>query len=111
LNVCRKQDKITLNNREEDITTARKHEHYILTELKLPAHVQARQTEYNKRATRILWLEDEIIKGASSVILSWYWKPTEQEGTPSHVHDFDEIIGFISNDPEKPQELYGEVEL
>jgi hypothetical protein len=88
----------------------RKYEKYILTDLKLPAHVQARQAEYNKRATRILWLEDEIIEGASSVILSWYWKPTEQEGTPSHVHDFDEIIGFIGSDPQNPGELYGEVE-
>jgi hypothetical protein len=88
----------------------RKYEKYILTDLKLPAHVQARQAEYNKRATRILWLEDEIIEGASSVILSWYWKPTEQEGTPSHVHDFDEIIGFIGSDPQNPRELYGEVE-
>jgi hypothetical protein len=88
----------------------RKYEKYILTDLKIPVNVQARQAEYNKRATRILWLEDEIIKGASSVILSWYWKPTEQEGTPSHVHDFDEIIGFIGSDPQNPRELYGEVE-
>jgi hypothetical protein len=90
--------------------TERKFEKYILTDLKLPAGVQARQPEYNKRATRILWLEDEIIKGASSIILSWYWKPTEQDGTPSHVHDFDEFIGFIGSDPQNPRELYGEVE-
>jgi hypothetical protein len=88
----------------------RKYEKYILTDLKLPAAVQARQPEYNKRATRILWLEDEIMEGASSIILSWYWKPTEQEGTPSHVHDFDEIIGFVGGDPQNPRELYGEVE-
>jgi hypothetical protein len=90
--------------------TGRKYEKYILTDLKLPANVQERQAEYNNRATRILWLEDEIMKGASSVILSWYWKPTEQEGSPSHIHDFDEIIGFIGSDPQNPHELYGEVE-
>jgi hypothetical protein len=89
----------------------RKYEKYILTDLKLPADVAARQEIYNQRATRILWLEDEIIEGASSIILSWYWKPTEQEGTPSHVHDFDEIIGFIGGDPQNPRELYGEVEM
>ncbi len=88
----------------------RKCEKYILTDLKLPANVQAREAEYNKRATRILWLEDEIMPGASSVILSWYWKPTEKEGTPSHVHDFDEIIGFLSSDPKNPHDLGGEVE-
>jgi hypothetical protein len=88
----------------------RKYEKYILTELKLPEKVQAMQSEYNKRATRILWLEDEIMQGASSVILSWYWKPTEKEGTPSHTHDFDEIIGFIGSDPQHPEDLGGEVE-
>jgi len=91
--------------------TERKYEKYILTDLKLPVNVQARQEEYNKRATRILWLEDEIMAGASSVILSWYWKPTDQESTPSHVHDFDEIIGFTGSDPQNPHELYGEVEV
>jgi hypothetical protein len=90
--------------------TGRKYEKYILKDLKLPADVAARQSEYNKRATRILWLEDEIMKGASSIILSWYWKPTEQDSTPSHVHDFDEFIGFIGSDPQNPHELYGEVE-
>lgn len=89
----------------------RKYEKYILTDLKLLANVAARQPDYNKRATRILWLEDKIMAGASSIILSWYWKPTEQESTPSHVHDFDEIIGFIGSDPQNPHELYGEVEV
>jgi hypothetical protein len=90
--------------------TERKYEKYILTDLKLPEKIQARQAEYNKRATRILWLEDEIMRGASSVILSWYWKPTEKEGTPSHTHDFDEIIGFLGSDPKHPHDLGGEVE-
>jgi len=87
------------------------HKNLILTDLKLPAKVQTKEAEYNKRATRILWLEDEIISGASSVILSWYWKATEKEGSPSHVHDFDEVIGFIGSDPQNPRDLGGEVEL
>jgi len=88
----------------------RKYEKYILTDLKLPANVEMREREYNTRATRILWLEDEIMAGASSVILSWYWKATEKEGSPSHVHDFDEVIGFIGSDPQNPRDLGGEVE-
>jgi hypothetical protein len=88
----------------------RKYEKYILTDLKLPANVETRERDYNKRATRILWLEDEIMEGASSVILSWYWKATEKEGSPSHVHDFDEVIGFIGSDPQNPRDLGGEVE-
>jgi hypothetical protein len=89
---------------------ARKYEKYILTDLKMPEEVAARQGEYSERATRILWLEDEILKGAFSVILSWYWKATEKEGSPSHVHDFDEVVGFIGNDHRNPQDLGAEVE-
>jgi hypothetical protein len=90
----------------------RKYEKYILTELKQPEGGAERDREhgYNDRATRVMWLEDEIIKGASSVIISWYWKATEKEGSPSHIHDFDEIIGFIGSDPDNPTDLGGEVE-
>jgi len=89
---------------------ARKYEKYILTDLKMPEEVEARQEEYNKRATRILWLEDEILKGAFSIICSWYWKATEKEGSPSHVHDFDEVVGFLGSDYKNPHDLGGEVE-
>jgi len=87
-----------------------KYQKYILTDLKLPAETQERAAEYNKRATRILWLEDWVIKGAPSIITSWYWKATEIEGTPSHKHDFDEVLGFFGNDPQNPHDLGGEVE-
>jgi hypothetical protein len=87
-----------------------KWEKNILTELKVPEDVQYRQENYNKRARRILWLEDEMVKGAFSVICSWYLKATEEEGTPSHVHDFDEICGFFGNDSEHPEDLGGEIE-
>ena len=87
-----------------------KYQKYILTDLKLPEDVQAKAAEYNKRATRILWLEDFVIEGAPSIICSWYWKATETEGTPSHTHDFDEVIGFFGSDPQNPHDLGGEVE-
>jgi len=90
----------------------RKYQKYILTDLKTPLDTQQKDKEagYAERATRILWLEDEIIKGAFSVICSWYWKATETEGSPSHTHDFDEVIGFIGSDPQNPHDLGGEVE-
>jgi hypothetical protein len=34
----------------------------------------------------------------------------EEEGTPSHVHDFDEVVGFLGGNPDDPQDLGGEVE-
>lgn len=101
---------LELYQRKETKMPGNKYEKYILTDLILPDDVESRQAEYNKRATRILWLEDEVIKGAESIILSWYWKATEKEGTPSHVHDFDEIVGLIGGDPQNPHELNAEVE-
>ncbi len=88
----------------------RKYEKYILTDLVLPEPAKQREPEYNQRATRILWLEDFVMEGAPSIILSWYWKATEQAGSPAHTHDFDEVVGFVGSDPENPHELYGEVE-
>jgi hypothetical protein len=88
----------------------RKYEKYILEDLKLPAEVQAKLDEYSKTRTRVLWMEDEVVPGSFNVILSWYFKPMDEEGTPSHVHDFDEIIGFIGGNPDDPHDLGGEVE-
>jgi mannose-6-phosphate isomerase-like protein (cupin superfamily) len=87
-----------------------KYQKYILTDLKLPEDAQERAAEYSERATRILWLEDWVMKGAPSIITSWYWKATETEGTPSHAHDFDEVLGFFGSDPQNPHDLGGEVE-
>jgi hypothetical protein len=87
-----------------------KYQKYILTDLKLPEEMQEKAPEYNERATRVLWLEDWVMKGAPSIITSWYWKATETEGTPSHAHDFDEVLGFFGSDPQNPHDLGGEVE-
>ncbi len=89
----------------------RKYEKNFLSDLVLPKESQERLADYNKRATRILWLEDFIMADAPSIILSWYWKATEEATTPAHTHDYDEVLGFIGSDPQNPQELYGEVEM
>ena len=88
----------------------RKYNKYILTDLILPADIQAKLAEYSETRTRVLWMENEVVPGSFSVICSWYFKPMEKEGTPSHVHDFDEVIGFFGGNPEDPHELGGEVE-
>lgn len=87
-----------------------KYKKHIMTDLEMPEDVQYRAAEYSKRAKRILWLEDQFVEGAFSVICSWYFKATEKEGTPSHVHDFHEVVGFLGSDPENPVHLGGKVE-
>jgi hypothetical protein len=90
-----------------------KYQKYILTDLVLPDNLKGeRAAFYAKKATRILWLEDFVMKGAPSIILSWYWKVTEEGGgTPAHTHDFDEVLGLIGSDPDNPHDLCGEVEI
>ena len=88
----------------------RKYEKNILTDLILPANIQEQLSEYSQTRTRVLWMENEVVPGSFSVICSWYFKPMEKEGTPSHVHDFDEVLGFLGGNPEDPHELGGEVE-
>ena len=90
---------------------ARKYENNIVTDLILPPDAKEREAEYSQRATRVLWLEDFVMKGAPGTICSWYWKATEEEGTPSHTHAYDEVLGFIGGDPDNPHDLGGEVEL
>jgi hypothetical protein len=101
---------VSYAKRKESDMSGLKWEKNILTELTVPSDIQYRQEKYNQRARRILWLEDEMIKGAFSVICSWYLKATEEEGTPSHVHDFDEVCGFFGNNPDHPEDLGGEID-
>ncbi len=88
-----------------------KYQKYIVTELKTPEEIQKTAAEYAKRATRILWLDDEVIEGAFHVNCSWYWKVTDAATPPAHTHDFDEVIAFFGSDPQNPHDLYGEIEL
>lgn len=85
---------------------------YIVTELKTPESKQLIQAEYSKYATRVLWLDDQVVEGAFHMNTAWYLKATAStvEDRP-HVHDTDEIIGFFGNDAANPYDLGGEVEI
>jgi hypothetical protein len=86
-----------------------KYNKYVLTELKLPAHKQERETDYNRWAKHLLWLDDSVIEGASFVNTAWYFKP-ESNVILAHTHDFDEVVGFFGTDPKNPYDLGGEIE-
>lgn len=59
---------------------------------------------------RVLYLDDEVIKGAFYVATSWFWKATGP-GPQAHVHDFDEVLAFFGTNPDDVHDLGGEVEL
>jgi quercetin dioxygenase-like cupin family protein len=87
----------------------RKYEKYIVDRLILAEEEKERYVEYSKRATRILLLGDDKVKGSPHIMISWYWKV--MEGTPQHSHNYDEVLGFIGGDYQNSNDLGGEVEL
>jgi len=58
---------------------------------------------------RVLYLDDEVIKGAFYVATSWFWKATGP-GPQAHAHDFPEVLGFFGTNPDDSHDLCGEVE-
>ena len=85
---------------------------YVVTELKMPEAKRLIAEEYSKYASRILWMDDDVVEGAFHMNTSWFLRPTQEtiENKP-HVHDTDEIIGFFGSDPDNPYDLGGEVEI
>ena len=85
---------------------------YIVTELKMPESKKQIHDQYLKYATRILWLDENVVEGAFHMNTAWYLKAAAEttEDRP-HVHDTDEIIGFFGNNAADPYDLGGEIEI
>ncbi len=86
---------------------------YIVTQLKNPAHLTPEyNAEYAKWAKRVLYLDDNLIKGAFQMNCSWYCQtpPGKTLESNPHSHDADELIGFFGGNPDKPYDLGAEIE-
>jgi hypothetical protein len=84
---------------------------YIVTELKIPEEKQKIASAYSKYATRILWMDENVVEGAFHMNTAWYLKANTTLEDSTHVHDTDEIIGFFGSDPQHPYDLGGEIEI
>ena len=91
--------------------TESKYGKYVVTELKMPEEKQKIAADYAKYATRILWLDENVVEGAFHMNTAWYLKAAATLEDVPHVHDTDEIIGFFGNDDKNPHDLGGEVEI
>ncbi len=92
--------------------TESKYGKYIVSELKTP-YSGERAAQYARWATRILWMDSNVVEGAFQMNCSWYLRPPEHvttEGLGSHTHDSDEIIGFFGSNPDDPYDLGGKIE-
>ena len=59
---------------------------------------------------RILWIDGDKLKGAPYMEAVWF-KTVNPSGPPSHIHEFDEVIGFLGTDPEHPDDLGGTIDI
>jgi hypothetical protein len=83
---------------------------YIVTDLKTPEFNTEFLDRYAEWATRILWMDDNVVEGAFQMNCYWYLRPPATQMTEGHTHDSDEIIGFFGSNPQNPHDLGGEIE-
>jgi hypothetical protein len=63
---------------------------------------------------RLLWMDDTKVAGAKMYMeCVWLWGGVTTSGTTEepHHHDFDEVIGFISTNPDHPKDLDARMEI
>jgi len=63
---------------------------------------------------RLLWMDDTKVAGATFYMeCIWLWGGKTTSGTTEapHQHAHDEVIGFISSDPDNPRELDAKMEI
>lgn len=59
--------------------------------------------------TRLLWIDGKKLRGAPYLEAVWFLTSNDT-GPEEHTHDFDEFLGFIGTDAEKPAELGAEIQ-
>ena len=92
--------------------TESKYGKYIVSQLKTGRFSPEYAAKYAKFATRILWMDEEVVEGAFQMNCSWYLRPWTEDTPMSHAHKHaeDEIIGFFGSNPQEPYDLGGEIE-
>ncbi len=88
---------------------------YIITkpkaDLKLPSYRREGRDIATAQRTPMVYLDDEVIKGAFYVECVWFWEGSDKSEVEAHTHPFDEVITFFGSNPDDPHDLCGEVEL
>lgn len=86
----------------------------IVQELKAPPFSPEFKKIYETWGRRLLWMDANVVPGAFQMNTTWYVAVPECRPLyrhDEHVHDFDELIGFIGSDPENPNDLGGVIEV
>ena len=89
-----------------------KYSQYIVQQLRLPESRGTERKENSGAAKKILWMDDDIVKGAFQMNCTWFLRPPEKRPIEStfHKHNANELLGAFSGDPEQPNDLGAELE-
>ena len=106
---------VEIEKGERLIMAERKYGKYIITKTKSDLTLPDFRREALRAApdvrTPMVYLDDDVLKGAFYVECVWFWKGTEKPEVEAHTHPFDEVITFFGSNPDDPQDLCGEVEI
>ncbi len=87
---------------------------YIVQTLQAPQFSPGFAEFYRTYAQRLLWMDGKVVPGAFQMNTAWYMQASDCRPLlkhDEHVHEFDEMIGFLGSDPENPYELSAEIEI
>ena len=71
----------------------------------------AKRPDRTERLARIVKLDNDIIPGSLHMGFVWaLGASTQKEELGAHVHDYNEVLGWIGTDWKNPHDLGGEVE-
>ena len=69
---------------------------------------------YKQWGDRLLYMDSSVVPGAFQMNTSWYINAPDFDPLPyheEHVHDFDELVGFLGSNPEDKNDLGGVIEI
>ena len=86
---------------------------YIITELKPKTEAPWTPVFKPEELTSIVFIDNQVIKGAFYVGTCWLWPPLAENDThgDAHKHYYDEVLAFLGSDAQNPHELYAEMEI
>lgn len=71
-------------------------------------------TLYKQWGDRLLYMDSNMVPGAFQMNTTWYVNAPDFRPLPyheEHVHDFDELVGFLGSNPEDKYDLGGVIEI
>ncbi len=96
------------------MNTDGKYGSYIVQTLQAPKFSPGFAEFYATYAKRLIWMDTNVVPGSFQMNTSWYMNASDCRPLlrhEEHVHDFDEMIGFLGSNPDDPYDLGAEIEI